>query len=133
MTTAHPPPEDLAQRYSEVLLARAAPLFEQAALIAQDSGLHPEVYTSGSPPELCLQVRSSEQGYASYYLIKLDSGTRQVHHHLYFAINGTTRRLLGGLDSINSMVLDTHLAQLFREGFSVTLAPLEQRHPAGFW
>src|SRR5690606_30978746 len=44
------------QQYSEVLLARAAPLFEQTALAAGEAGLHAQVHVQGTPPELCLQV-----------------------------------------------------------------------------
>lgn len=133
MMTDQPTPDELAQYYSQVLLARAAPLFEQVAQAARDAGLYAEVHTSGNPTQLYLQVKSSEQGHASHYLIQLDSSTRQVQHQLFLAADGTTHRLPGGIDSINSMVLDTQLAALFREGFGVTLPAVEQRHPAGFW
>lgn len=133
MMTDQSTPDELAQHYSQVLLARAMPLFEQAAQGARDAGLHAEVHTSGNPTQLYLQVRSSEHGYASHYLIQLDSSTRQIQHQLFLAADGTTRRLPGGVDSINSMVLDTQLATLFREGFGMTLPAVEQRHPAGFW
>lgn len=125
--------EDLRHRYSEVLLARAAPVFEQAALAAQQAGLHAVVHTSGNPPELCLQVSHRETAHASHYRIRLDPTSQQVQHQVLLAVDGSCRRLLAGLDSINSMVLDTHLSDLFREGFSISLPPVEERHPRGFW
>lgn len=128
-----PTPEEFKRRYSELLLARAAPIFEQAALSAREAGLYARVHTDGDPPELCLQVSSDETGHASHYLIQLDQGGQQVRHQLLLAIDGSSRRISGGLDSINNMVLDTHLSTLFREGFSVTLPALEERHPRGFW
>lgn len=131
--TDQPAPDELARHYSEVLLARAVPLFEQVAQAARDVGLHAEVHTSGNPTQLYLQVKSSKDGTASHYLIQLDGITRQVQHQLFLATDGTTRRLPGGVDSINNMVLDTQLAMLFREGFGITLPAVELRHPPGFW
>lgn len=125
--------EHLMRRYSELLLARAAPIFEQAALSAREAGLHASVHTEGNPPELCLRVSTDESGHASHYLIQLDQAGRRVRHQLLLAIDGSSRRVSGGLDSINNMVLDTHLSALFREGFSITLPALEERHPKGFW
>ena len=133
MMTEQPTPDGLTQRYSQILLARAAPLFEQIAQAARDAGLDADVHTSGSPMQLCLQVRSSPHGHASHYLIQLDSSSQQVQHQLFLAADGTTRKVAGGVESINSMVLDTQLATLFREEFQVTLPIKEQRHPAGFW
>lgn len=126
-------PEALQRRYSELLLARAAPVFEQAARSAREAGLHASVHTMGNPPELCLQVSTGDGAHASHYLIQLDQASLLVQHQLLLAIDGSSRRLNGGLDSINNMVLDTHLSALFREGFGVILAPLEERHPKGFW
>src|SRR5690606_18337403 len=126
-------PDNTVPHYSEVLLARAAPVFEQAALAAQEQGLHALVHTQGNPPELCLEVGREEHGYSSHYRIRFDSATSQVLHQLYFANDGSTRALPGGVDSINNMVLDTQLSELFREGFDLSLPALEQRHPKGFW
>ena len=135
MTEPAPSPvaDTFARRYGEILLARAAPLFEQAALAARQAGLRATVHTSGAPPELCLEVRASDHGYASHYRITADIGSRQVRHQLYFAADGTTRTLEAALESINSMVLDTQLLTLFRDGFGLSLPVLTQRHPAGFW
>lgn len=133
MNSEQQSPDDPIRHYSEVLLARAAPLFEQAAVAARELGLHALVHTQGDPPALTLQVSLDDRSYASHYLIQFDSSSARVHHQLYFAIDGTTRTLPGGVDSINNMVLDTQLSELFREGFSVSLPPLEQRHPKGFW
>ena len=125
--------ELFARRYGETLLARAAPLFEQAALNARQAGLEAMVHTAGSPPELCLEVRGMEQSYASHYRIEADTARQCVHHVLYFVADGTSQTLDGGLDSINAMVIDTQLASLFREGFDLTLPTVAARHPAGFW
>ncbi|PRB80470.1 hypothetical protein [Pseudomonas sp. MYb185] len=121
------------RRYGEILLARAAPLFEQAALAARQAGLNAVVHTAGSPPELCLEVSAVEHGHASHYRIAADTSRGQVRHQLYFVTDGTTRTLEAGLDSINSMVLDTQLATLFHDGFALTLPAVAERHPAGFW
>ena len=134
MTESAPPPADaFARRYGEILLGRAAPLFEQAALAARQAGLRATVHTSGAPPELCLELKASDQGYASHYRISADIGGGQVRHQLYFAADGTTRTLGAGLDSINNMVLDTQLVTLFHDGFALDLPVVSQRHPAGFW
>lgn len=133
MSTDQQIPDDPIQHYSEVLLARAVPVFEQAAESAREAGLHAQVHAQGTPPELCLQVRTDEHGYASHYLIQFDTRSQQVQHQLFFATDGTSRTLPGGVESINNMVLDTQLSDLFREGFSVTLPSLEERHPKGFW
>ncbi|MFA5678324.1 MAG: hypothetical protein WC953_07945 [Pseudomonas sp.] len=133
MNSEQPDTDAPIQHYSEVLLARAAPIFEQAARAAQALGLHALVHTQGNPPTLCLQVSHHPQGFASHYLIQFDGSSAKVHHQLYFANEGTQRTLPGGIDSINNMVLDTQLSELFREGFSLSLPPLEQRHPKGFW
>lgn len=121
------------ERYSQIILARAAPLFDQVAHAARHAGLHAEVHASGNPIELCLQVKDSEHGHASHYLIQFDSHTRCVQHQLFLADTGTTQKLAGGIDSVNGMVLDTQLATLFREAFNLTLPTVEERHPAGFW
>lgn len=121
------------RRYGETLLARAAPLFEQAALNARQAGLDAMVHTAGSPPELCLEVRTTDQPYASHYRIEADTARQCVHHVLYFVADGTTQALDGGIDSINAMVIDTQLASLFRDGFALTLPAVSARHPAGFW
>ncbi|WP_193072840.1 hypothetical protein [Pseudomonas sp. FME51] len=126
-------PDVFLRRYGETLLAKAAPLFEQAALNARQAGLNATVHTSGSPSELCLEVKESEQSYASHYRIETDTARQCVRHVLYFVADGTTRTLEGGLDSINAMVIDTQLASLFREGFALTLPTVAARHPAGFW
>ena len=121
------------RRYGETLLAKAAPLFEQAALNARQAGLSATVNTSGNPSELCLEVKEAKQTYASHYRIEADTSRQCVRHVLYFVTNGTTRTLDGGLDSINAMVIDTQLASLFRDGFALTLPAVSARHPAGFW
>lgn len=126
-------PVDTVQHYSEVLLARAAPILEQAALAAREQGLQALVHTQGSPPALCLEVSRDERSFTSHYRIQFDDATCQVHHQLYFARDGSSRTLPGGVDSINNMVLDTQLSELFREGFNLSLPALEQRHPKGFW
>ncbi len=120
------------QQYSEVLLARAAPLFEQTALAAGEAGLHAQVHVQGTPPELCLQVSRDADSRSSHYLIRLDSDGR-VLHQLLLVPEGSCRRLSAGLESINSMVLDTQLDDLFREAFQLSLPELRERHPEGFW
>lgn len=133
MNSEHQNPVDTVQHYSEVLLARAAPILEQAALAAREQGLQAQVHTEGSPPELCLEVSRDKRGFSSHYRIQFDSPTGQVHHQLYFASDGSRRTLPGAVDSINNMVLDTQLSELFREGFNLSLPSLEERHPKGFW
>ena len=85
-----------------MLLARAAPVFEQAALAAQEQGLHALVHTRGNPPELCLEVSREEHGYSSHYRIRFDSATSQVLHQLYFANDGSTRAIDGADHSLSS-------------------------------
>ena len=126
-------PDELKRRYSEVLLARAAPVFEQAALSAREAGLQATVHTGGNPPELCLHVSANDNAHASHYLIQLDQASLQVQHQLLLTVDGRCRWVSGGLESINNMVQYTHLSTLFREGFSVILPPVEERHPKGFW
>lgn len=125
--------EAFMRRFGETLLATAAPLFEQAALNAREAGLQAMAHTAGNPPELCLEVKAADQPYASHYRISADTARQCVEHALYFVADGTTRTLEGGLDSINSMVVDTQLATLLRDGFGVKLPTVEARHPAGFW
>lgn len=126
-------PDVFLRRYGETLLAKAAPLFEQAVLNARQAGLNATVHTTGNPSELCLEVKESEQSYPSHYRIEADTARQCVRHVLYFVADGTTRTLEGGLDSVNAMVIDTQLASLFREGFALTLPTVSARHPAGFW